>query len=97
MDFSQFTQLAPFIACFAILYFIVLRPQQQKMKKHREFLAALKKGDHVVLGGGIEGMVEEAQQNSAKIRVSIAPGIVVGVRRDLIVEILESKEKISDK
>ena len=33
MDLSQFTQLAPFIACFAILYFIVLRPQQQKMKK----------------------------------------------------------------
>ena len=50
----------------------------------------------MVLGGGIEGMVEEAQQNSAKIRVSIAPGIVVGVRRDLIVEILESKEKISE-
>ena len=58
------------------------------------FYGSLKKGDQVVLGGGIEGMVEEAQQNGAKIRVSIAPGIVVGVRRDLIVEILDSKEKI---
>ena len=50
MDFSQFTQLVPFVACFAILYFIVLRPQQQKIKKHREVLSALKKGDHVILG-----------------------------------------------
>ena len=96
MDFSQLTQLAPFIACFGILYFMVLRPQQQKMKKHREFLAALKKGDHVVLGGGIEGTVEEAQQNSSKIRVSIAPGTVVAVRRDLIVEVLASTEKMSE-
>ena len=47
--------------------------------------------------GGIEGIVEEAQVNSAKIRVSIAPGVIVGVRRDLIIETFQTLEKNSEK
>ncbi|ETZ04833.1 MULTISPECIES: preprotein translocase subunit YajC [Holospora] len=92
MDFSQITQIAPFIACFAILYFIVLRPQQQKMKKHREILASLKRGDQIVLGGGIEAVVEDAPTDSSVVRASISPGVSVSVRRDLILEVVEAKQ-----
>ncbi|ETZ06969.1 immunogenic membrane protein YajC [Holospora obtusa F1] len=91
MDFSQLTQITPFIACFVILYFIVLRPQQQKMKKHREVLSSLKRGDKVVLGGGIEGIVEEAPVSISTIRVLISSGVVVNVRRDLILEVVDIK------
>lgn len=49
--------LIMFAAMFAILYFILIRPQQKQQKKHLELLASLKKGDEVVLASGILGRI----------------------------------------
>lgn len=50
-------QLLPMIAVFAIFYFLIIRPQQQKQKKHQELITNLKKGDKVVTIGGLHGIV----------------------------------------
>jgi preprotein translocase subunit YajC len=54
---SLVSTLVMFAAMFAILYFILIRPQQKQQKKHLELLAALKKGDEVILSSGIMGRV----------------------------------------
>ena len=88
MDIQSLSQIGPLIVCLAVMYFLVMRPQQQRMKKHKEALKQLKRGDKVVLSSGIEGTVEDAPLDAAVIRVSIAPGTTVHVRRDLIAEII---------
>mgnify|MGYP000669217505 CR=1 FL=1 len=50
-------QFIPLILIFAIMYFLMIRPQQKRVKQHREMVAALKKGDQVVTQGGIIGKV----------------------------------------
>src|ERR1700735_302315 len=52
------TQFAPLVLIFAVFYFLLIRPQQQKQKEMRGMLAALKRGDKVVTGGGILGTVQ---------------------------------------
>ena len=73
-----------------ILLYCVL--SKKKREKHKEALAQLRKGDRVILSGGIEGTVEEASSTATVIRVAIAPGTVVRVYRDLITEIVNSVE-----
>ena len=52
------TQFAPLVLIFAVFYFLLIRPQQQKQKEMRGMLSALKRGDRVVTGGGILGTVQ---------------------------------------
>lgn len=87
MDIQSLSQIGPLVVCLAVMYFLVMRPQQQKMKKHREALKQLKRGDKVVLSSGIEGTIEDAPGEASVVRVNIAPGTTVNVRRDLIAEI----------
>ena len=50
-------QLFPLVLIFIVFYFLLIRPQQSKMKQQREMLAGVKRGDRVVTGGGIIGLV----------------------------------------
>ena len=52
------TQFLPLVLIFVVFYFLLIRPQQQKQKETRSMLAALKRGDKVVTGGGILGRSE---------------------------------------
>ncbi|NNC73359.1 MAG: preprotein translocase subunit YajC [Sphingomonadaceae bacterium] len=52
-----FVQLVPLILIFVIFWFLLIRPQQKRMKDHRDMIAAVKKGDKVVTGGGLLGKV----------------------------------------
>ena len=54
---DSFTAIAPLIFIFAIMYFLLIRPQQQRMKQHREMVANVRRGDTVVTAGGIVGKV----------------------------------------
>lgn len=87
MDIQSLSQIGPLVVCLAVMYFLVMRPQQQKMKKHREALKQLKRGDKVMLSSGIEGTIEDMPGEASVIRVNIAPGTTVNVRRELIAEI----------
>ena len=57
----------PYIAIFAIFYFLMIRPQQQRAKAHRAMIDAVKKGDEVVTGGGIVGKVVRVMDGEVEI------------------------------
>lgn len=63
-------QMAPLFAVFAIIYFLILRPQQQEQKKHQELLAALKKGDRVITSAGMHGVIHEVRGEELVIEVA---------------------------
>ena len=91
------TQFAPLVLIFAVFYFLLIRPQQQKQKEMRAMLAALKRGDKVVTGGGILGTVQRVpmvqdkdgkQIASPEIEVEIAPNLRVTVLRETITSVI---------
>lgn len=63
-------QMAPLFAVFAIIYFLILRPQQQEQKKHQALLAALKKGDRVVTSTGMHGVIHEVRGEELVIEIA---------------------------
>jgi preprotein translocase subunit YajC len=90
-------QFAPLILIFAVFYFLLIRPQQQKQKELRNMLATLKRGDKVVTGGGIIGTVQRVpmvqdkdgkQIPSTEIEVEIAPNLRVTVLRETIASVV---------
>ena len=92
------TQFAPLVLIFAVFYFLLIRPQQQKQKEMRSMLQALKRGDKVVTGGGILGVVQRVpaaqdkdgkQVPSNEIEVEIAPNLRVTVLRETITSVVK--------
>jgi preprotein translocase subunit YajC len=81
---SVLMQLLPLILIFVVFYFLLIRPQQKKMKEHREMLSALKRNDRVVTGGGILGTITRVKEGSDEIEVEIASGVRVQVARGTI-------------
>ena len=77
------SSLLPLVALFAIFYFLVIRPQQNQAKKHKEMLSALKKGDKVITNGGLIGEVVKAEEDSIKLKLN-DEGVTVKVSRDFI-------------
>lgn len=68
-------QLAPLVFIFIIFYFLIIRPQQTRLKKHREMIAAAKRGDTVVTGGGLIGKVTRVMDD--EVEVELAPNVKV--------------------
>lgn len=73
---------APLIIMFAIFYFLLIRPQQKKAKEHRELLANLKRGDHVITGGGVYGRITATAEEV--LTVEIANGVEIKVNRSYV-------------
>ncbi|OFZ18647.1 MAG: preprotein translocase subunit YajC [Bdellovibrionales bacterium RBG_16_40_8] len=63
-------QLIPFIAIFAIFYFLILRPQSKRQKAHQNFVAEMKRGDTVITSGGIYGRVEGITEKFVTLEIS---------------------------
>jgi preprotein translocase subunit YajC len=72
---AAFLQLVPLIFIFVIFYFLLIRPQQKRMKQHREQIGSVKKGDTVITGGGLVGKVTKVDEQ--EVEVEIAPSIRV--------------------
>jgi preprotein translocase subunit YajC len=91
-------QFAPLVLIFAVFYFLLIRPQQQKQREVRLMLGNLKRGDRVVTGGGILGTVQRVpmvqdkdgkQVASNEIEVEIAPNLKVTVLRETITTVIK--------
>lgn len=67
-----FMNIAPLILIFVIFWFLLIRPQQKRMKEHREMIGAVKKGDRVVTGGGLLGKVTKV--NDEEIEIDLGGG-----------------------
>jgi len=77
------SSLLPLVALFAIFYFLVIRPQQNQAKKHKEMISSLKKGDKVITNGGLIGEVVKAEDDSIKLKLN-DEGVTVKISRDFI-------------
>lgn len=84
--------LIPLLLIFAIMYFLLIRPQQKKLKDHQEMVAALRRGDQVVTQGGLIGKVTKVKDDSNEVEVEIASGVVVKVVRSTISSVLNKTE-----
>jgi preprotein translocase subunit YajC len=77
-------QFLPLILIFGVFYFLLIRPQQQRQKEAKAMLSAIKRGDRVVTGGGIVGVVQKVKDGSNEVEVEIAPNTRVTVLRETI-------------
>ncbi len=84
--------IIPLILIFAIMYFLLIRPQQKKLKEHQAMVAALRRGDQVVTQGGIVGKVTKVKDDAGEIEVEIASGVSVKVIRSTIAQVLNKTE-----
>lgn len=78
------TGILPLVLIFVVFWFLLIRPQQKRMKEHRALIAAVKKGDEVMTAGGIVGKVTKSQEGSPSLEVEIADGVRVQVARGQI-------------
>ncbi|MGE0718195.1 MAG: preprotein translocase subunit YajC [Alphaproteobacteria bacterium] len=79
--------LAPLVLIFVVFYFLLIRPQQKRMKDHKAMLGTLRRGDKVVTGGGIIGTVARVPTDD-EVAVDIADGVRVRVLRSTITSVL---------
>ncbi|MCC1491600.1 preprotein translocase subunit YajC [Cognatishimia sp. F0-27] len=91
MDGNAFAQFVPLILIFAIMYFLLIRPQQKKMKEHTKMVEALRRGDKVVTQGGMIGKVTKVKEAN-ELEVEIAEGVRVTVIKHTITQVLSKTE-----
>lgn len=77
---------APIILIFLIMYFLMIRPQQKKVKEHRALIEGLRRGDQVVTAGGLIGKVVKVAD--AELEVELAPNVKVRVVRSTVTQVL---------
>jgi len=95
---SAITSLLPFILIFVIMYFLLIRPQQKRLKEHRAMIDALKRGDKVVTAGGLIGKVTAVGADDAdELTIEIASGVKVTVIKSMITNILSKPEPATTK
>ena len=88
--------LLPFILIFIIFYFLLIRPQQKRVKQHKLMVESLKRGNKVLTAGGILGVVTKAIDGSETVSVEISSGVTVELARQMISEV-RGEEKIKAK
>lgn len=91
MDVGAIGQFLPLILIFAIMYFLLIRPQQKKVKDHQAMVEALRRGDQVVTQGGLIGKVSKVKEDG-ELEVEIAEGIKVRVVKATIAQVLSKTE-----
>lgn len=85
----------PLILIFGIMYFLLIRPQQKKVKDHQAMVNAVRRGDQVVTAGGIVGKVTKVKEDN-EIEVEIATGVKVRVMKSTLSQVLSKTEPASD-
>ncbi len=87
MSGSGFAQFIPLILIFVIFYFFLIRPQQKKVKEHKQMVSTLKRGDEVVTSGGIIGKIERIAGDD-KVDILISENVTVQVVQSTIQSLL---------
>jgi len=82
---NMLLQMAPILGLIVLFYFLLIRPQQRRMKQHQQMVAALKRGDQVVLNSGVVGKVTRVDE--AEATLEIAQGVNVKVVKSMIAEV----------
>lgn len=81
-------QILPLAVLFAIIYFLVIRPQQVQAKKHKEMVDALAKGDKIITAGGIHAEVIKAEEDFIKVKLN-DEGVTVRLAKEFVARKIE--------
>jgi preprotein translocase subunit YajC len=87
--------LLPFVLIFVIMYFLILRPQQRRVKQHQEMVKNLRRGDTVITSGGIVGKVTKVVDND-QVEIEISDGVRVRQMRGMVSEVRAKGEPVKD-
>ena len=82
-DGNMLMSLLPFVLIFVIMYFLILRPQQKRVKKHAEMVKNVRRGDTVITNGGLVGKVTKVVDDD-QIEIEIADGVRIRQMRQMI-------------
>ena len=88
---EQFGQFIPLLLIFGIMYFLLIRPQQKKMKEHQAMVSGMRRGDKVVTAGGMFGKVVKVH-DEGEVEVEIADGVKVRMVQSTIAQVVSKTE-----
>ena len=88
-------QLLPFALIFAIMYFLILRPQQKRAKQHQEMVKNVRRGDVVITSGGTVGKITKVVDDD-QIEIEIAEGVRVRQLRSMVADVRSKTEPVKD-
>ena len=91
MDGGAIAQFLPLILIFAIMYFLLIRPQQKKMKDHQAMVDGVRRGDQVVTQGGIIGKIAKVKDDG-ELELEIAEGVKIRVIQNTIATVISKTE-----
>ncbi len=89
---SGLISFVPILLIFAIMYVLMIRPQQKKVKEHRAMVEAVRRGDQVVTSGGLIGKVTKVDEQKGEIEVELAPNVKVRVVKSTISQVTSKTE-----
>ena len=84
-------QFVPLILIFAIMYFLLIRPQQRKLKDHKKMVESLRRGDMIVTQGGLIGKVTKVKEDN-ELEVELSEGVKVRVVQSTVAQVLSKTE-----
>lgn len=89
-----FISILPFVLIFVVMYFLIIRPQRQQMKRRGEMLAAVRRGDTVITGGGLIGKVIKATDD--ELEIDLGGGTKVTALRSTIADVRVKGEPVAN-
>ena len=92
---SMLVSLLPFILIFVIMYFLILRPQQRRVKQHQEMVKNVRRGDTVVTSGGIVAKVTKVIDDD-KIEIELADGVRAVQMRSMLADVRAKGEPVKE-
>ena len=84
----------PILLIFGIMYFLMIRPQQKKVKQHRAMVEAVRRGDQVITSGGLIGKVTKVDDQKGELELELAPNVKVRVVRSTISQVVSKTEPV---
>jgi len=94
-DGGMLMSLLPFVLIFVIMYFLILRPQQKRVKTHAEMVKNVRRGDTVVTNGGLIGKITKVVDDD-QIEVEVADGVRIRQMRSMIADVRAKGEPVKD-
>jgi len=88
---EAFAQFVPLILIFAIMYFLLIRPQQRKLKDHKKMVESLRRGDMILTQGGLIGKVTKVKEDN-ELEVELSEGVKVRVVQSTVAQVLSKTE-----
>jgi preprotein translocase subunit YajC len=92
---AMLLQLLPFVLIFVIMYFLIIRPQRNKMKSHQDMIRAVRRGDTIVTSGGLIGKIARVVDDN-EIELEVGDKMRVRLARNAIAEVRSKGEPVKE-